>query len=222
MRHFQMRPMKYQPIAVYSSSDEISIIGYEALYNSADNYKIFQGNNLDLERDCVLSAISEAVEHGLGLNPQCKLFVNASMNAVLKFKEELTEFTFKSLRPGQLVVEITELPFHGSITAIYKIINDIRSRGLLVAIDDFGAGQSYRLTNIEMDYIKVDMSTIRNCHQSLSKQRIIKQLVGLYGAEKLIAEGVESIYECDACRQIGVSIMQGYFIGYPAKLPVKL
>lgn len=222
MRCFKMRPMRYQPIVICTQPTKVTTIGFEALYNHPNNYRIFSENNLELERDCLFSAIAEAVKNGLAQRPDLKLFVNASMNAIWEFRDEISTLTLKHLLPGQLVVEITEQPYHGPLDLMYRIIEDIRQRGWLVAIDDFGTGQSYKLTGAEVDYIKADMSMIRNCNHSLDKQKTLKALVGLYGKEKVIAEGVETVDECATCYQTGITIMQGYFFSYPGELPPNL
>ncbi|HVT19141.1 MAG TPA: EAL domain-containing protein [Thermoanaerobaculia bacterium] len=111
--------------------------------------------------------------------------------------------------------------FRASLAALRRI-------GFAIAIDDMGAGYSSLQTvgEVEPDYLKFDISLVRDIHLSPIKRNLLETLVVL--AEKIrsrvIAEGVESVEEFHALRAMGVTIAQGYYFAVPASLdgPVPL
>jgi EAL domain-containing protein (putative c-di-GMP-specific phosphodiesterase class I) len=88
-----------------------------------------------------------------------------------------------------------------------------------LAYDDFGAGQSrlQDLAEVAPDYLKFDMSLIRDIHLLTQRQQIVAGLVRLsldLGIQPL-AEGIENSAEAEVCRQIGFTHAQGYYYGKP-------
>jgi hypothetical protein len=95
-----------------------------------------------------------------------------------------------------------------------------------VAYDHFGAGQArfLELAEVPPDFIKLDMRLIRNIHKSASRQKLIRGIVqsGQDQGVQVIAEGVESDAEAQACQDLGCNFGQGFFFGHPqpfAQLP---
>ena len=88
-----------------------------------------------------------------------------------------------------------------------------------LAFDDFGAGQSrlQELAEVAPDYLKFDMSLIRDIHHSTQRQQIVAGLVRMALDLNIqpLAEGVENEEESDICRQIGFTHAQGYYYGRP-------
>ena len=92
-----------------------------------------------------------------------------------------------------------------------------------LAYDDFGAGQSRLMELVEVppDYLKLDMSLVRDIDRSPKRQDLVRALVSVMcdlGIE-VIAEGIERGEEAEACAQLGCSLGQGYYLGRPA--PIK-
>ncbi len=88
------------------------------------------------------------------------------------------------------------------------------------AIDDVGTGYSslHSITEIQPDFLKIDISLIKNVHQSLIKQHLVQSLlqVGARIGAQVIAEGIESEEECRTLRALGVRYGQGYYFARPA------
>ena len=96
----------------------------------------------------------------------------------------------------------------------------LRSLGFRLAVDDLGAGYAglTSMTHIESEYVKLDMSLVRDIDRSPKRQDLVRALVSVMcdlGIE-VIAEGVERGEEADICRQLGCALGQGYFMGRPA------
>jgi EAL domain-containing protein (putative c-di-GMP-specific phosphodiesterase class I) len=88
-----------------------------------------------------------------------------------------------------------------------------------LAYDDFGAGQSrlQDLAEVAPDFLKFDMSLIRDIHLLTQRQQIVAGLVRLaldLGIQPL-AEGIENSSEAEVCTQIGFTHAQGYYYGKP-------
>jgi EAL domain-containing protein (putative c-di-GMP-specific phosphodiesterase class I) len=119
------------------------------------------------------------------------------------------------------VVEIHE----GAVTDP-KTMRLIRERmtelHMSLAYDDFGAGQSRLMELVEVppDFLKLDMSLVRDIDRSPKRQDLVRALVSVMcdlGIE-VIAEGIERGEEAEACRQLGCSLGQGFFLGRPAPI----
>lgn len=83
-----------------------------------------------------------------------------------------------------------------------------------------GAGYSslQAIAELEPDFLKFDISLVRNIHENLIKLGILETLVALSAKinAQVIAEGVEEIEEYDALRSLGVQLAQGYLFACPA------
>jgi EAL domain-containing protein (putative c-di-GMP-specific phosphodiesterase class I) len=103
------------------------------------------------------------------------------------------------------------------IRGIQEFLHEV---GIGLAYDDFGAGQGrlQELAEIQPDFLKFDISLIRNIDSApVAKHRVLESLVKLaldLGIAP-IAEGVESEAEAATCQQIGFSLGQGFLFGPP-------
>jgi EAL domain-containing protein (putative c-di-GMP-specific phosphodiesterase class I) len=92
---------------------------------------------------------------------------------------------------------------------------------MLLAYDDFGAGQSrfVELVEVPPNYLKFDMRLIQGIHTaSAARQQVLATLVQMardLGIRPL-AEGVECREEGDTCQQMGFELGQGFHFGRPA------
>jgi EAL domain-containing protein (putative c-di-GMP-specific phosphodiesterase class I) len=116
------------------------------------------------------------------------------------------------------------LEIHEGAVTDPKTMREIRQQlndlNIGLAYDDFGAGQSRLMELVEVppDFLKLDMSLVRDIDRSPKRQDLVRALVSVMcdlGIE-VIAEGVERGEEAEICRELGCSLGQGYFIGRPA------
>ena len=117
----------------------------------------------------------------------------------------------------RITVEIIEDEEVEDLIVTQEFIRYIKSKGVNIAIDDFGKGFSNfsRILAYEPDYIKIDGSLVRDIESNVAFKNMIETIV--YFSKKqgiqTIAEYVEneSIYKilCD----IGVDYSQGYYFG---------
>ena len=129
-----------------------------------------------------------------------------------------------SLSPETLEFELTERDFHDTF---HDVINEIKSLGCKLSIDDFGVKYSSlsRLKEVPFDSLKIDRSFIKDIGEDTpqpNRDRALWMLrnIALLGKSlrlKVIAEGVETEEQAMLALGAGCSIMQGYLVSRPIK-----
>lgn len=117
-----------------------------------------------------------------------------------------------------IVFEITESEF-SSKEDTKKKVDSFRDFGSMIAIDDYGSGYSndLALLIIEPEYLKIDMSIVRDIDKDFGKQQLVKNTI-MYASKKkirVIAEGVETYEELSKLISFGVDYIQGYYLSEP-------
>jgi EAL domain-containing protein (putative c-di-GMP-specific phosphodiesterase class I) len=120
---------------------------------------------------------------------------------------------------SRVTLEITERrPLH-DIARWDESVKGISRAGFKIAIDDLGAGYSSltMLADLKPQFIKLDMSLVRNIENESRKQRLVQLMVTFADATnaQTIAEGVETAEESAALVDCGIHLMQGFFYGRP-------
>lgn len=110
-----------------------------------------------------------------------------------------------------LLLEITE---HVAMDDLVAHGVRFRDRGVRIAIDDFGVGQSTvgRLAGLMVDVVKLDRSLVSGLDEDTRRERVVSltnDVVHHLGAE-VVAEGVETEPEAAALREAGVDGLQGF------------
>lgn len=94
-----------------------------------------------------------------------------------------------------------------------------KSQEYKIAIDDAGAGYSglNLISDINPNYIKLDMNLTRNINKDNLKAALVKGMVELSKVSNIsiIAEGIETEEEMETLIQLGVQYGQGFFIQRP-------
>jgi len=173
-----------------------------------------------------LSALfrEEGIRLGQKLEGNPALFVNT--HPIEIYQMDTLEKSLRIVRemvPSQpIVLEINETAVTKSeqMKQLRSLLTDLN---LELAYDDFGVGQTrlVELAKLPPDYLKFDMSIIRNIH--IAPRRLHQIILTFMKAAeelgiKTLAEGVECREEGDFCKELGFEYAQGYFYGRP--LPV--
>ena len=123
------------------------------------------------------------------------------------------------LKPGTLILEITEGMVMSDVQANMSALQDVKALGVKVAIDDFGTGYSSLayLKRFPVDMIRVDRSFVRGLGQDAEDTAIVETVVLLARALNLrvVAEGIETAEQLDSLRDLGCAIGQGYYFAKP-------
>lgn len=127
--------------------------------------------------------------------------------------------TESGLKPRQLVVEVTEVEIISESDAFHHAIEQIRSYGIRIAIDDFGAGYAglSLLADFSPDKIKLDRKITTGIHESGHRQAITEAVLEFANSMgiPLVVEGVETLDEWLWLQHAGVQRFQGYLFARP-------
>ena len=137
------------------------------------------------------------------------------------FAEQLIAAT-SGVPPGRLLIELTETAEIADLPAVAARIARLRSAGVPVCLDDFGAGSaSFRyLRDLRVDMVKIDGAYVRAATQSGQGRAFVgamRELATSTGA-KTIAEMVETEAEATLMRELGVQYGQGWLFGKPGPI----
>lgn len=123
------------------------------------------------------------------------------------------------VNPKRLCFEITESAVIANMEVARQFVNGLRNLGCRFALDDFGSGLSTfdYLKQLEVDYVKLDGSLVRDVATSRVSQAMVHAVnyVTHVMGMKTIAEFVESEQVMQALRKLSVDYAQGYAIGKP-------
>jgi EAL domain-containing protein (putative c-di-GMP-specific phosphodiesterase class I) len=119
----------------------------------------------------------------------------------------------------RLCLEITESVALQDLENTRRFIDRVRSYGVKVALDDFGAGYtsfSY-LKELPADVLKIDGNFIVNINAHPANVAIVEAIVSLAMnlGMKTIAEWAEDCATVQTLAEIGVDYVQGYAVARP-------
>jgi len=138
-------------------------------------------------------------------------------NYLIKYLNKKTK-TYKIDR-SQITLEILETISVDSALKSLEQLKELKTLGYKISIDDFGAEMSNfsRLINLNVDYIKIDGSFIKDIDTNKSLQPIVETMKNFADKinAKVIAEFVhnESVFE--TIKEIGIHYAQGYYLSKP-------
>jgi len=163
-----------------------------------------------------------ATWHRRGLN--IAMSVNVATTELLQngFLELVEELLTRYELPAQyLVVEITETTIISDFVRSQEVIRDLRKLGVLVSIDDFGAGFTSLayLRGLDVGELKLDRTFISSLatQENSRDYEIVRATINL-GHEmglRVVAEGIEDVTTLEILGDLGCDIAQGYFISRP-------
>jgi EAL domain-containing protein (putative c-di-GMP-specific phosphodiesterase class I)/DNA-binding response OmpR family regulator len=120
---------------------------------------------------------------------------------------------------GNFVFELTERAAIEDYNVFRGFLAEFRAKGIEVAIDDAGSGYASleAIASISPDYLKVTKALVSTVAAEPIKQDLVRMLVDLAGKinAKTIAEGIETLEEFETCRDLGIDLIQGYYIAHP-------
>jgi len=116
-------------------------------------------------------------------------------------------------------IELSEQDLLAHADALETALPQITAIGLKIGIDRFGhtAEALKIMRRLQIAYIKIDGSYIRQIHENKDNQFIVQALVGIaHGlGTKVIAEYVEAAEEVRVLEEMNIDGAQGYLIGKP-------
>ena len=118
-----------------------------------------------------------------------------------------------------LILELTENSLLEDTPGLHAQISRLLALGVRFAVDDMGAGYSglRQLTTVRPSYLKLDRSLVAAIDSDPDRGALVSALLS-YGRQTgglLVAEGVETAAELDTLRQLGVELVQGFYLARP-------
>jgi len=151
--------------------------------------------------------------------------VNLTLQDILS--DETRTFLYDTIHSSpasnRLVLEIVESEGIESFDEVAEFIRSIKEYGCKIAIDDFGSGYSNfsYLSKLNVDYIKIDGSLIKNINDDENHLLTIESILFFAHKKgiKTIAEFVENESIFDKLNELAVDYSQGYLFSIPSSEP---
>lgn len=219
----------FQPIVW---ARDLTVFGYEVLTRGPAHSSFRNSDMLfSFAREAKLAWALEAISLECALrrlrsfdlgNRKFLLNLEAEMFAESEFRiHEMVQF-FSEHR-GTFVLELTERAAIEDYQVFRRVLDEFRAKGIEVAIDDAGSGYASleAIAALAPDYLKITKSLVSTLADEPIKQDLVGMLVDLAAktGAKTLAEGIETVEEYEACRDLGVDLIQGYYLGHPHEAP---
>jgi EAL domain-containing protein (putative c-di-GMP-specific phosphodiesterase class I) len=213
----------FQPIVDATAH---KIIAYEALIRGPWDEPAWQVLNQVsplrrhlFDQSALAAAIALATRLGIDL-PLHLNFLPHTLDALPKAIPAAIEAArLAGLPPDRIVLEIPETDIAVERNHFASLLRDVRSLGVRLAIDDFGAtfASLTLLDDLDPDQIKLDMRLIRGVDRPGPRQAILRAIRrACYDLDiDVIAEGVETVGEFQFLAGQRVRLFQGYLFARP-------
>ncbi|APG62758.1 hypothetical protein LPB140_08110 [Sphingorhabdus lutea] len=196
------------------------IMGAEALFDIAEriNFKNKLSDHLQF------LALSNAAKWPKPLsNIRLSLNVTPAELAAINFENNLLDrIEDTGFNPLNLTVEITEDAVVANPDKALKKIKILKSKGVKLAIDDFGLGYGNiaQVKSLEPDLIKVDRSLVLEIEGDERDRILLKSVISLGKAMNVdvIVEGIEDEGQLNILKSLSCDYYQGFYGSIPLNI----
>jgi EAL domain-containing protein (putative c-di-GMP-specific phosphodiesterase class I) len=178
------------------------------------------GLTIPLDRGC-RDAVLDGFRDYHHANPDLLLFLNldtAIIDEVGGSNYLCEQVSYSGISPKNIVIEINESKALNT-RELTQFVDNYKSMGFLIALDDVGAGFSNmdRIAELKPDIVKIDRSIIQDMDRIYHKQEVFKSLVNLTNkiGALIVAEGVETRGEAIQVLKLGGQVIQGFYFAKP-------
>jgi EAL domain-containing protein (putative c-di-GMP-specific phosphodiesterase class I) len=116
-------------------------------------------------------------------------------------------------------LEVTESAYTENAEQVICVVEGLRDKGYTVEMDDFGTGYSSlnMLSAMPVDVLKMDRTFIRNIENNERDVQLVALILGIAKNLKIpvIAEGVETETQLQMLKNLGCTLVQGYYFSRP-------
>ena len=182
----------------------------------AKKYRLYLGLNLKMFQ-AVLRDFSQV---------DCPVSINFSVHDILspRFCQEMRTALHSFHKPSNLTFELLEDECLDNSASIQTFITEVRSYGVNIAVDDFGAGYSnlLEIAKIRPDSIKIDGQIISNLGKAEGNEAILEAvaLLGKGLSINLVAECVENLAIQSYIQSHDITYSQGFLFAKPQPFEV--
>jgi EAL domain-containing protein (putative c-di-GMP-specific phosphodiesterase class I)/PleD family two-component response regulator len=192
-------------IEVAEATKQIVALGTYALRSTLKQIEYWLSQNIILPGMRISVNVSAAELESPGYFAAAKAVLEEYREAAQYLELELTE-SIKLFDPQKTGRQLSEL----------------KPYGVSIAIDDFGTAHANlsQLCYIEANTVKLDKSIIYaadETQRARSIYRSIRKMLHAIGT-KIVAEGIETTTQMQLARDIGIDIVQGFFLSEPLSL----
>ncbi len=122
--------------------------------------------------------------------------------------------------PKNLIeLELTETAFSDNSLHVREAVVNLKKRGFLVSMDDFGTGFSTLnlLKDIDVDIIKIDRMFLKDFEKGGKSETVIRHVLELTAdlGITVVAEGVESEAQLNFLKTVNCRLVQGFLFARP-------
>lgn len=136
------------------------------------------------------------------------------------------EIAVSGANPHNLILEVTETAAVTDLSTARGVLQSLRELGCRTALDDFGVGFSsfHYLSQLPVDYIKIDGSFIRNLTLDPDSRVIVKAIsdIATGFGKQAIAEFVDREELIPLLQSYGIVFGQGFHLGRPVPIDTVL
>lgn len=211
--------------ALIRNVNEAGFESIDAFFDAAYNEKIL----FELEIKLRYKALEKFAS--IPFHREIKLFYNLDNRTTMmpNFKPGMTAPTLRTfnLPKEAICFELSEKHQDRTFTSFDQLtLNIYKQQGYRMAIDDFGVGYSglQTLYNAEPDFIKIDRFFVDGIAKSSKKRLFVQNILEISQSLGIgvIAEGVETKEDFLTCRNLGCTMIQGFFVAKPTKKTAKI
>jgi diguanylate cyclase (GGDEF)-like protein len=223
----------YQPVSDVQSGE---VLGFEALlrWNHPTRGELAPAAFLALAEESGLivpigrwvlrQACHQARDWGSSDGHPLSVSVNISLRQLTQpeFVDDVAGvLRATGLQPELLMLEFAEAQVMTDHPLIASRLRDLKSLGVILAIDGFGNGFSSvrHLGRYPVDVIKIARPVVATMSRTAGDKRIAEAIVALGHSLRLkvVAEGVESLSQLEDIRNIDCDSVQGFYLAVPLK-----
>lgn len=215
----------FQPIVDTQTQE---VVKYEALirYISPEGVEYGPYNFLQIAKKTKMypNIVQVILDDALKLiqNKRKRVSINISYDDLSN--EKTTNYIYNYLQNHKeytkyLEFEILESEEISDFDLVERFIKNVSNYGCQVGIDDFGAGYSnfHLLSRLNVDFIKIDGSLVKDIHNSKDLEIIVKTISNIAKEFdiKTVAEFVSNEEIYNKIRKLNIDLAQGYYFSKP-------
>lgn len=147
--------------------------------------------------------------------------INLTIEDILS--QDMKHFIYKKLEnyknTQNIIFEITESEEVDDYNIINEFIDEVKTYGVKIAIDDFGSGYANfeHIIHINADYIKIDGTLIKNINEDKSAMIITEAIISFSKKlnRQVITEYVHNEFVYQKVKELGADYSQGFYFSKP-------
>ena len=150
--------------------------------------------------------------------------VSINLSRIDIFDPQLESMLDKTIRSNGLTkdsikLEVTETAYTENPDQVIQVVAALRESGYTVEMDDFGTGYSslHMLSDMPVDVLKLDRTFICDIENSQKSVQLVALILGIAKTLniRVVAEGVENEAQLKILKELGCTIVQGYYFSRP-------